>query len=89
MFLRASGRGPGWVAAVTDRYKLVLTPEAEPVLFDLELDPDEVVNRFESMLGRRVLEELAGALVRHHEEIGEPFLDEPSMQRALAAAMGD
>ena len=45
-FLRAAGQGDGWIAAVTDRYKLVYSPQKEdaPWLIDLEKDPDELIN---------------------------------------------
>lgn len=34
----------GWVAAVTDRYKYVLSPKDVPWLFDVKKDPDELIN---------------------------------------------
>ena len=38
------GMPPSWVAAVSDRWKLVLSPSDEPWLFDLETDPEELKN---------------------------------------------
>lgn len=36
--------GGWWVAAVNDRYKLVIDKKEKPYLFDLEKDPDELIN---------------------------------------------
>ena len=36
--------GGWWVSAVNDRYKLVLDKKEKPYLFDLEKDPDELIN---------------------------------------------
>jgi arylsulfatase A-like enzyme len=38
------GEAPRWVAAVSDRWKLVLAPSDVPWLFDLEADPFELKN---------------------------------------------
>jgi len=44
-FMRAASKtGEGWLTAITDRYKLIYNPEGEPWLFDLEKDPDELIN---------------------------------------------
>ncbi|MBJ2173604.1 sulfatase [Aureibaculum sp. A20] len=36
--------GGWWVTAVNDRYKLVIDKKEKPYLFDLEKDPDELIN---------------------------------------------
>ena len=36
--------GGWWVSAVNDRYKLVIDKKEKPYLFDLEKDPDELIN---------------------------------------------
>lgn len=39
-----SNSGSAWVAAVNNRYKLVISPSDVPWLFDLQRDPDELRN---------------------------------------------
>ncbi len=39
-----SNSGSAWVAAVNNRYKLVLSQKDEPWFFDLKRDPDELIN---------------------------------------------
>ena len=43
-FLRNAGTSAQWIAAVDARYKLVLSVNDRPWLFDLEADPDELLN---------------------------------------------
>ncbi len=43
-FLRNSGTSAQWIAAVDARYKLVLSVNDRPWLFDAEADPDELLN---------------------------------------------
>ncbi len=51
--------GPG-VAAVSDRWKLVVSPLDAPYLFDLQEDPDELNNAANANPER--VREMAGAL---------------------------
>ena len=62
-FMRATG-GPdqGWLAALTDRYKLVLSSRDVPWLIDLEKDPDELTNFFLKPERRETVRRLAKAL---------------------------
>jgi uncharacterized sulfatase len=39
-----SNSGSAWVAAVNNRYKMVISPVDEPWLFDLKRDPNELIN---------------------------------------------
>lgn len=42
-----------WVAAVTNRYKLIYHPGGKPWFFDLEKDPDEIINFTQTRLFKR------------------------------------
>jgi arylsulfatase A-like enzyme len=85
--MRGTGLESGWLAAVTQRYKLVLSTADEPWLFDLELDPDELVNRFLSPEYRPVVRQLARALAEYHERFGDPRAAHPHLQADLQWAM--
>ena len=68
----------------TDRWKYIRYPEQEPVyeeLFDLEKDPDEVINYYEASgyeeIGKRLLVQLK-ELLEHTED---PALEDPDFVR--------
>ena len=68
-FIRASSTSQSaWIAAVTDRHKLVYGGGSEPWLFDLEKDPDELVNEFQNPEYRGVVRRLATALLEYGEK---------------------
>ena len=77
IFLRGTGQRDNkpdvnWLAAVTDRYKLIYSPRDEPWLIDLEEDPNELVNQFENSQYDEVVSELASALVDYGEANNDP-----------------
>ena len=89
-FLRRSGRASkGWLAAVSDRYKLVVAPEDEPWLYDLEEDPDELINFFDVPTHRQAVKALAGELRRYGATYDDPYARHPDVAAALTAAAGE
>lgn len=60
-----------WVAAVDNRYKLVVSPTDKPWLFDLEKDPDEMINFYSdpsySKIGKRMMRELKKQLKQYDD----------------------
>lgn len=87
VILRRAGKDAGWVAAVTDRYKLVLSPQDDPWLFDMENDPDELTNYYSSREHRPTVLRLAKALAGYGPTHQDPSLRHPKMMKDLAAAM--
>lgn len=87
-FLRGTG-GPeeNWLAAVSSRYKLVLAPSDEPWLFDLEADPDELVNRFRDPACREVVRHLAQALLAYGDRCRDPRVGVPRIRADLEWAV--
>ncbi len=63
-----------WVAAVTQRYKLVLSPSDEPWLFDLEKDPDELINFYTNPEYKLVVDRMQPELIAQMERYEEPAL---------------
>ncbi len=89
VFLRQAGRkAEGWIAAVTDRYKLVFAPKCEPWLFDLERDPDELVNFFPDPEYRATVRTLARLLLAYATEYSDPYADHPQVRAQLVDAAG-
>ncbi|MBS2211288.1 sulfatase [Carboxylicivirga mesophila] len=70
-----------WVAAVDNRYKLVLSPVDKPWLFDLEKDPDELVNFYDQPEYKEIGERLKNELYKQMEDFDEPLLNEGTIIR--------
>lgn len=63
-----------WVAAVNNRYKLVLSPSDKPWLFDLEKDPDELINFYNDPAYKEIANILEVELMKQMEKYEDPFL---------------
>lgn len=75
-FVRGTGSTKGWLMAVTDRYKLIFSSQDEPWLFDLQRDPDEVVNMFTNDAYRETVQSLAKSLHEYGVTHEDPFLQD-------------
>ncbi len=86
VFLRGTGKGESvnWLAAVTSRYKLVLSPRDEPWLFDLETDPDELRNCFRHGDYREVVRTLSRQVVAYCKAHGDAYGRAPRIRADLA-----
>lgn len=65
-----------WVAAVNNRYKLVLSPSDSPWLFDLEKDPDELTNFYNNPAYKIIAGKLTKELYEQMEKFNEPLKKE-------------
>ena len=83
-FLRNSGKKARWVAAVDDRYKLILSVNDVPWLLDAEQDPDELLNFYRRPGTAAVAKRLGEALREYGNATEDPFLDHPSIVASLA-----
>ena len=63
--------GGSWLAVASDRYKLVVSREDSPWLFDLQRDPDELINFFQDpeykTIGARLMNDLRDKMERYNE----------------------
>jgi len=64
-----------WVAAVNNRYKLVLSPSDRPYLFDLETDPHEIVNFYNHPDYEDIADTLKSELIRQMQQYDEPLYE--------------
>lgn len=65
-FFRGTGASDSsWVAAVSSRYKLVYSVKDDPWFFDLEKDPDELVNNFKNPEYRDEIAKMARGLLEY------------------------
>lgn len=83
-FLRNAGTKPQWVAAIDERYKLILSVDDVPWLFDAEQDPDELLNFYRRPGTDGVAERLALALKRYSVEMRDPHFSDPNIAASLA-----
>ncbi len=87
VFLRGTGEERGWLAAVTDRYKLVYSTADVPWLFDLEKDPDELVNAFNDPTYRETIRELSKQLREYGRKYTDPRAANADVQADLQWAI--
>ena len=86
-FLRSTSRANsdhvGWVAAVTPRYKLVLSSYDEPWLLDLEKDPDELTNFISDVSRKGIVTALARELIIYGKRFKDPYCSNPAVKSRL------
>ena len=87
VFVRGTGNEAGWLAAVTDRYKLVVSTMDDPWLFDLKEDPDERVNFFENVNYREIARDLASQLSDYGHQRKDPRVSNLPVQADLEWAI--
>ncbi|MFY9255287.1 MAG: sulfatase [Fuerstiella sp.] len=88
-FLRNAGKTAGWVAAVDSRYKLILSVNDEPWLFDKEQDPDEVLNFWRRPGTKEASVRLGKALREYGVSKNDPHLKNARIAESLAEVLSD
>ena len=63
-----------WLAAVNNRYKLVISTEDDPWFYDLQKDPDELVNFYSNPDYASLVKEFEIELLRQMKAYDEPAL---------------
>lgn len=86
-FLRNSGLNAQWVAAVDHRYKLILSVNDTPWLFDAEQDPDELLNFYRRPGTDGVAERLARALQQYGEKYDDPYVKHPKISDSITSIL--
>jgi arylsulfatase A-like enzyme len=82
-YMRAHGVDPHWVTAVSDRYKLVLSKQDIPWLFDLEVDPDELTNYYTHPEYREISDNFTQRLAELMNMTKDPLLNEDDIRKWL------
>lgn len=87
-FLRSTG-GPdkGWIAAVSDRYKLIFSHQDPPWLYDLKTDPDELRNQAAVPANREVVRRLASQLLDYAKATRDGRVDQPKIRADIKRAL--
>lgn len=87
-FLRNSGTSAAWVAAVDARYKLIISVNDVPWLFDAREDPDELLNFCGRTETEAVVRRLGQALQEYGVANSDPHLSHPQIASSLADLLG-
>jgi len=85
-FMRSTGKpgdSTGWLAVVSDRYKLVFSSRDEPWLFDLEKDAHEMTNAFGRPEQRETVREFSKALAAYAKQTADPYVTSPRIKHDL------
>ncbi len=83
VYFRGAGYESRWVAAVSDRYKLVYSISDELWLFDLEKDFEELVNRAKDPEYAEIRKELTAALIEQMKATDDPALKMEAYRKSL------
>ncbi len=81
--MRSSSNKKKWIAAVTSRYKLVLSEQDPPWLLDLEMNPEETINYIETPEKKEVVKNLAAMLSDYGHTFEDPYLKHPKIAEDL------
>ncbi len=76
-----------WLCALNSRYKLVYSTKGDPWLFDLEKDPEELVNYFHDEHCRRVVRELTKALKQYAVNYRDKLTDDARIRQDMLEAL--
>lgn len=88
-FLRNAGTGAGWVAAVDSRYKLIISVNDKPWLFDAKEDPDELQNFYGRPENAGVARRLAKALQQYGITNNDPHLSHAKISASLQSVWAE
>lgn len=87
-FRGTGGKGMQWLGAVSDRYKLIYSVENDPWLFDLETDPDEMVNQFSNPTYRDIIRRMSAALIAYGDRFNDPRAKHEKVAEELRRSAG-
>ncbi len=87
-FLRNAGTSPQWIAAVDDRYKLVVSVNDRPWLFDSQADPDELLNFYDRPGTQDVTQRLAARLERYATDTADAYASDAKIAESLSKCLG-
>ena len=87
--VRGTGDLKGWLMAVTDRYKLVFSANDPAWFFDLERDPNEMINLRDHAAYREIIRSLALEIKAYASKHPEPFVKQPNIEKDLSWAVSD
>ncbi|TWU42154.1 sulfatase family protein [Novipirellula artificiosorum] len=82
-FLRNAGTSPSWLAVVDGRYKLIVSTKDRPWLFDLQEDPDELLNYYGRPGTEDIVKQLGTRLMDYAQRTQDPFATEDKIANSI------
>jgi len=82
------GDGNAWIAAISERYKLVYSAVEEPWLIDLKNDPNEVSNLFGNPKLKDVIQTMTAHLQAYGSSQDDPYLQQPRIRSWVQQGLG-
>ena len=86
-FIRSTSTGKPWLAAITDRYKIIYSALDNPWLFDLKTDPDELHNAFTKPNAQRIVKRLTAKLAAYTKHHNDPYGNNARIKADMARAL--
>ena len=86
-YVRGPGAKNGWLMAVSDRHKLIVSSTDPPWFFDLERDPDEVANLVSHPAYRETIRQMARGLQNYCQQHEDPFTELPRIRSSIRWAI--
>ena len=86
-FIRSTSTGKPWLAAITDRYKIIYSALGDPWLFDLKTDPDELHNAFTKPNAQRIVKRLTAKLAAYTKDHNDPYANNARIKADMARAL--
>lgn len=88
-FMRSTGLGNegNWIAAVTSRYKLILSKNDKPWLIDMKSDPNEKINFIHKAEKSETVKDLAKKLLDYSIKQNDQFLNGNKMAADLKSLL--
>ena len=82
--IRSTGKpgqiGNAWIAAITKRYKLVLSTNEDPWLIDVASDPNELTNLFAQPKFKPLIRKLATHIAKYGAKHKDEYIDFPGIR---------
>ena len=86
-FIRSTSTGKPWLAAITDRYKIIYSALGDPWLFDLKTDPDELHNAFTKPNAQRIVKRLTAKLAAYTKDHNDPYGNNARIKADMARVL--
>ncbi|MEZ6042702.1 MAG: sulfatase [Planctomycetaceae bacterium] len=87
--LRSATATAHWIAAVDHRYKLILSTDDVPWLFDAAEDPDELKNFYRQPGTEAITKSLAKALKTYRDNTSDPQFENEHIAASLKACLSE
>lgn len=86
-FMRSASAKPAWMAAISDRHKLIVSVSGTPWLLDLDQDPNELENHIADPDQQAAAQSLARELLTYGDKTQDPQLVSGPLREKLESML--